>query len=112
MIIHIVTITAGLIVVGYIIWDFTKRYRAATGTSGEKILAAFDDIHTILVARITQLAGALATAIVGAAQTFDWQQFLALVQTALSDHPVWIAAAVFFLGGLVEWARRYKADDV
>lgn len=98
-------------VLGFIVVDFAIQYKTAVGTRNERCMAAFRHAETIVVARLTQLGGALALVVPKLADFAGMPQVGDFIRAWLSD-PVYVAGAFVVLGILVEVARKYKATDI
>lgn len=99
---------AGLL--AYIVYDFVAEYRAAAGTTWQRIVAAGKKTETILWARFVALVGCLTDLLVQAADWLNAPGLTDAIREAMQ--PQYVAGFIIAVALVTEFARRYKATDV
>jgi hypothetical protein len=95
-----IAIVLTLVWIGY---NAVKKFRAAEGTTWERLLAGFKDSATILVAGATYVAGALIDVIGNAATALNQPEIAEIVKTQI---PVqWAGYGMMALAAIVFIAR-------
>ena len=107
---HLSLLLGALALAGFIVYDFTTRYRAATGSIWERMLAAGQGTETLLWARFVALVGAVSGLLVSAADYANAPGVATAIQQFLQ--PEYVAIGMVAIALITEWARRHRADDL
>lgn len=94
-----------LSVIGYFGWSIYRGYRAATGNTWERLIAAAKDSATILWARFVAIIASVVGVIGDAGNLFGLPQVQPFVEQWLSNPKV-IAAVLLGVSLITELARK------
>lgn len=107
---HLALILGSVGLVGFIVYDFATRFKAATGSPWERALAAGKGTETILWSRFVAFVGSITALLVSAADYFNAPGVAAAIQQYLK--PEYVAIGTIAVALITEWARRHRADDL
>lgn len=106
LIISMVTVA----LVTFIVYDFVMEFKAATGTTWERLLAAGKQTETILWARFVALVGCLTQLLVQGADWLNAPGVADSIRTVMK--PEYVAVYIVAIAFVTEFARRHNATDV
>jgi hypothetical protein len=79
-----IILIAALSILGWSTWTVWTGYMAATGTPGERALAAFRNMATLIYSHAVAVGGALATVLISGADVIGMPEFRAVLQQYLT----------------------------
>lgn len=100
--IHLVVYAA----LGMLVYDFVKSYRAGTGTTWQKLLAAGKGTASILQARVAAMGGLALTGLVDLADMIGNPGVKSFVDQYLGDKGPAVGWTMVACALIAEWARR------